>query len=157
MTLAWSKRYLYTQFDLLVDRVTKDATSTEMIKVWKELPPDIKTTFGFHKRYVVDVNTVTKNARSKKEKDRFLREAVQKRYGNRVKEVATKSLFGVRYVFPRSLSSPFTRFLVLARLNRLVEIQEYENAIIDLRQHGEYTRRRAMRIKERLERQRGKE
>jgi hypothetical protein len=51
-----------------------------------------------------------------------------------------------------AIASPlFSRQIVMRQLNRMIEIQQFENEVLELKKHGEYSRRRARRIKERLQ------
>ena len=152
VALAWSKKYLYTPFDLLLDRVKQDATSTQLIKVWKDVAPDVKTTYGFHKRYVIDIDSPPeKSVKSERLLMAQRRDDDDGLTDNNTMEV--KKMYGIRYLLPRfAIASPlFSRQIVMRQLNRMIEIQQFENEVLELKKHGEYSRRRARRIKERLQ------
>lgn len=142
VVLAWSKRYLYSPYDLMLDRVTKEATTRKEIKVWKDVPPDIKTTYGFHKRYVVDIDAPQRNVKKDRE---------GKAVYDPSRMSATKS-FGVRYLLPRCERPHVSRLLVMSQLNHLIELQELQNKVLELKQYGEYSRRNFKRLRERHQR-----
>lgn len=141
VALAWSKTYLYSPFDLMLDRVKKEATTITEIKVWKEVPPDIKTTYGFHKRYVIDVDAPLENTKPDKE-------GKASYDTSRMFESRT---FGIRYLLPRFSQSHVARQIVTFQLNRLIEIQQLENEVLDMKQHGEYSRNRRKLLKSQLQ------
>jgi hypothetical protein len=141
VALAWSKTYLYNPFDLMLVRVKEEATTTSEIKVWKEVPPDIKTTYGFHKRYVVDVDAPSENMTRDKEGKASYDPT----------QMFESKLFGIRYLLPRFPQSHVARQIVTFQLHRLIEIQQLENEVLDLKEHGEYSRNRKRRLKAQLQ------
>lgn len=149
--MAWSKTHLYSPFDLMLDRVKKDATSLQVTQVWKDVPPDVKTVYGFHKRYVIDVNDALKGIKGKKERRKKMEEVIEERYGN-TKNVAAKNVYGVRFALPRFDHLSGIREIVESRLRRLIEIQEIDNEVIDLKKHGAYSKRGAARAVHTLKR-----
>ena len=126
----------------MLDRVTKEATTTKEIKVWKDVPPDIKTTYGFHKRYVVDIDAPPNNVKKDKEAKAIYDPS----------RMAVAKSFGVRYLLPRFERPHVSRLIVMSQLNHLIELQELQNKVLELKQYGEYSRRNAKRLKERLQR-----
>lgn len=141
VALAWSKKYLYSPFDLLLDSVKKEATTRKEIKVWKDVLPDIKTTYGFHKRYVIDIDAPSENVKRDKE-GRAIYNA---------SEMSVSKTFGIRYLLHRFPQSHVARQIVSFQLNRLIEIQQLENEVLELKQHGEYSRNRGRRLKLQLQ------
>jgi hypothetical protein len=141
VALAWSKTYLYSPFDLLLDRVKKEATTTNEIKVWKDVPPTIKITYGFHKRYVIDVDAPSENMKRDKEGKAIYDTS----------QVTVSKTYGIRYLLPRFPQSHLARQIVTFQLNRLIEIQQLENEVLELKQHGEYSRNRERRLKSQLQ------
>ena len=140
VSLVWSKRHLYSPFDMMLDRIKNQATMTKEVKVWNDVPPDIKTTYMFHTRYVVDIDIPPVG---------MTRDKSGKALYDHSKMSQTKT-FGVRYLLPKFQQSHVARQIVTLQLNRLIEIQQLENEILELRQHGMYTRQRERRLKSQL-------
>lgn len=120
-------------------------------KVWKDVPPDVKTVYGYHKRYVIDVNDAIKGVKNKKNRRKKLKEVIVERYGENT-SLAPKNVYGVRFVLPRFHHLNGIREIVESRLRHLIEIQEIDNEAIDLKKHGEYSKRNAARSIHRLKR-----
>lgn len=152
MSLSWSKKYLYNPFDLTIDRVKKEATRTRETQVWKNVPPDVRTTYAFHQRYVVDVHSVIEGSKNKRERTKALQQAIQDRHGGA--EVAVNDLFGIRYLLRRFPGPSLSRQLVAGQLTRLIEIQEIDNEVQELKKHREYTRGKARGLRAWLQRKR---
>lgn len=145
--LAWAKKkHLYSPFDLSLDEVTKRARRSKIEQVWKTIPPEIRTIYKFHERYVVDVDSLVTTSKRKSEKRRLSKEKIKQQYGSD-KTVKTYIAFGIKYVLPSFPEPGLSKFIVLNQLNRLIQIQEYENEAIDLQQRGQFTRGRARRLK----------
>jgi hypothetical protein len=138
--LAWSKKHLYSPFDMALDRVRKEAASIVENKVWKDVPADITTIYGFHKRYVTDID----NLPNIPKRDRDGRPSFDPHVFSLIRTS------GVRYLLPRLDSPRFSQLVVLFQLRRLIEIQQFENEIGRLKVNGKYTRYRAKREKNRL-------
>jgi len=145
--LAWAKKkLLYTPFDLNLDKVTKRARRSKIEQVWKTVPPDIRTIYKFHERYAVDADSLTETSKWKSEQERLLKEKIKQKYGSD-KTMKTHSAFGIRYMLPSFQEPSLSRFIVHNQLNRLIQIQEYENEAMDLQQRGQFSRGRARRLK----------
>jgi len=148
--LAWSKNHLYSPFDLHIDQIKDKATSWQITKVWNDVPPDVKTIYGYHKRYVLDTEDLLKGLTNQREQRRRLKATLVERYGD--EHVAAINKFGVRYVLPRFPHLHVLREIVESRLNQLIEMQQFENEVIDLKKHGECSRAGARRVKAKLKR-----
>jgi hypothetical protein len=60
-------------------------------------------------------------------------------------------MYGIRYLLPRFASPLFSIQIAMGHLNRMIEIKQFENEVLELKKHEEYSRRRARRLKERLQ------
>ena len=68
-----------------------------------------------------------------------------------VTEMEVKQMYGIRYLLPRFASPLFSIQIAMGHLNRMIEIKQFENEVLEWKKHEEYSRRRARRLKERLQ------
>lgn len=145
--LSWAKKnYLYTPFDLHLDSVAKRAKKSKAEQVWKTVPPDVRTIYKFHERYVLNIDSVIGASKRKSEQKRILKEKFKQQYGSD-KTMKTHKIFGIRYALPGPPDPGLLRYIVLTQFNRLIQIQEYENEALDLKRRGHFTHGQSRRLK----------
>ena len=93
--------------------------------------------------------------RNKREEGQEARDETKDKEGKAIYDpsrMAVAKSFGVRYLLPRFERPQVSRLIVMSQLNHLIELQELQNKVLELKQYGEYSRRNAKRLKERLQR-----
>ena len=142
LTLWWSKN-LYTPFDRLLDKVSKEGTllppspEEQLARARKDRSyyPTSKPEYIFHRRYVLDVSSLIKGVTSKRQENRLLQRAVQQDPSlsspiekRRIGELNVSYLVPAVKEKPRSSATfGFVRAMFLNAVEALMYLEATEN------------------------------
>jgi len=148
LTLWWSKN-LYTPFDRVLDKVSKEGTilplsSEEQLaraKKDRSYYPSSNPEYVFHKRYVLDVSSLLKGLSSKYQEKRVLQRAVQQNPAitgpfekKKVGELNVTFLVPATKPKPRpSVTFELVRAMFLNAVEALMYLEASENETLEMK------------------------